>query len=68
MTKNKVVLVGKKSLRVYLILAALFVLIFGGITILGFFISRISLTIVSLQSTGFLKVHPELESVCTKNV
>jgi hypothetical protein len=42
MTKYKVALVGKKSLRGYLILVALFVLIFGGITILGLFISRIS--------------------------
>jgi hypothetical protein len=41
MKKTKISLVRDKSLRVYLILAALFVLIFGGITTLGFFISRI---------------------------
>jgi hypothetical protein len=41
MTKNKVALLGKKSLKVYLILVALFVLIFGGITLLGFFIARV---------------------------
>jgi hypothetical protein len=41
MTKNKVALLGKKSLKVYLILVALFVLIFGGLTLLGFFIARV---------------------------
>jgi hypothetical protein len=42
MIKNKIALIGKKSLRVYLILVALFVLIFGGITLLALFIARIS--------------------------
>jgi len=42
MTKDKIALVGKKSLRVYLILVALFFLIFGGITILALFVARIS--------------------------
>jgi hypothetical protein len=41
-TENKAILAGKKTVKVYLILAVIFSLIFGGLTLLAFFISRLS--------------------------
>ena len=41
-TDNKAVLAGKKTIKVYLILAVIFSLIFGGLTLLALFISRMS--------------------------
>ena len=43
MTNNRATQAKKKTLKAYLILTAIFILIFGGITLLGFFIARLSL-------------------------
>jgi hypothetical protein len=42
MNQNKAALARKKSLKAYVILTIIFVLIFGGITLLAFFISKLN--------------------------
>ena len=41
MVENRATQAGKKTVKVYLTLATAFIVIFGGITLLGLFIARL---------------------------